>query len=360
MSAVDLPGQWADSIGDCRRAGGRQASAALRRPHRLVLRARRVHGKTDLAAAARPARSRPVECAARCARRRGVHPRCVVGGVAFAESRNIPAARFAAASSRCASRDGSEVWKTYTVPTEAQPTGKTSVGTPTLGPSGVGVWGSPTLDLKRRTAVCHHRQQLLVARRRRPATRSWRSISTPAASSGRSRCCRATSTTRRARRRRKEPTCPEGSGPDYDFGSPAILVSTTGGRELLLAGQKSGVVWAVDPDKNGEVMWETRVGQGGINGGVQWGMASDGEHVYAAVVRRGGDEDGHRAHSRSQGRRGTQRAPDRRRQHGVARRAGAVHGPAELQSGSIGCVDRDSRRGVLRIARRTPARVLDA
>ena len=81
----------------------------------------------------------------------------------------------------------------------------------------------------------------------------------------------------------KGPTCPEGSGPDYDFGSPAILVSTTGGRELLLAGQKSGVVWAFDPDKNGEVMWETRVGQGGINGGVQWGMASDGEQVYAAA-----------------------------------------------------------------------------
>jgi polyvinyl alcohol dehydrogenase (cytochrome) len=78
-------------------------------------------------------------------------------------------------------------------------------------------------------------------------------------------------------------TCPAGNGPDYDFGSPAILVSTTGGRELLLAGQKSGVVWAFDPDKNGEVMWETRVGQGGINGGVQWGMASDGEYVYAAA-----------------------------------------------------------------------------
>jgi polyvinyl alcohol dehydrogenase (cytochrome) len=77
--------------------------------------------------------------------------------------------------------------------------------------------------------------------------------------------------------------CPPGSGPDYDFGSPAILVSTTGGRELLLAGQKSGIVWAIDPEKNGEVMWETRVAQGGINGGVQWGMAADGEQVYAAT-----------------------------------------------------------------------------
>src|SRR4030095_13426755 len=65
----------------------------------------------------------------------------------------------------------------------------------------------------------------------------------------------------------KGPTCPPSSGPDYDFGSPAILVSTTGGRDLLLAGQKSGIVWAVDPEKNGEIMWETRVAQGGINGG---------------------------------------------------------------------------------------------
>jgi polyvinyl alcohol dehydrogenase (cytochrome) len=42
-------------------------------------------------------------------------------------------------------------------------------------------------------------------------------------------------------------------------------------------------VWALDPDKGGEVMWESRVGQGSTNDGVQWGMASDGEPVYAAV-----------------------------------------------------------------------------
>jgi polyvinyl alcohol dehydrogenase (cytochrome) len=86
------------------------------------------------------------------------------------------------------------------------------------------------------------------------------------------------------------PSCPEDSGPDHDFGSPAILVRTAAGRELLLAGQKSGVVWAFDPEKNGEVVWQTRVGKGGINGGVQWGMASDGELVFAqtsdAVIAR--------------------------------------------------------------------------
>ena len=100
-------------------------------------------------------------------------------------------------------RDGSQVWKAYTIPTEAQPTGKTPVGTPTLGPSGVGVWGSPTLDVKRRRLYVTTGTNYSL-----PATRSWRWISTPAASSGRSRCCRTTSITQGARRRRKDPRVP--------------------------------------------------------------------------------------------------------------------------------------------------------
>ncbi len=55
-------------------------------------------------------------------------------------------------------------------------------------------------------------------------------------------------------------------------------------------GQKSGTVYALDPDKDGKIVWEARVGKGGVNGGVQWGMASDGRNLYAAtsdVVRRG-------------------------------------------------------------------------
>ena len=52
---------------------------------------------------------------------------------------------------------------------------------------------------------------------------------------------------------------------------------------MLLAGQKSGIVYALDPAKKGEIVWQTRVGKGGTNGGVQWGMATDGQRVYAAV-----------------------------------------------------------------------------
>jgi polyvinyl alcohol dehydrogenase (cytochrome) len=81
----------------------------------------------------------------------------------------------------------------------------------------------------------------------------------------------------------KGPNCPQENGPDFDFGSSALLVRSASGRDLVLAGQKSGVVTAFDPDRQGEIVWQTRVGQGGVTGGVQWGMASDGRQVYAAV-----------------------------------------------------------------------------
>jgi len=82
-------------------------------------------------------------------------------------------------------------------------------------------------------------------------------------------------------------------GPDHDFAAPILFIHAPGGRELLIAGQKSGVVSALDPAAQGKVLWQTRVGVGSSSGGVQWGMASDGERVYAAVadaVRNGGDQ----------------------------------------------------------------------
>jgi polyvinyl alcohol dehydrogenase (cytochrome) len=55
------------------------------------------------------------------------------------------------------------------------------------------------------------------------------------------------------------------------------------GADVLVAGQKSGVVYAFDPDERGKPLWQARVGKGGTNGGVQWGMTSDGRNVYATV-----------------------------------------------------------------------------
>lgn len=81
------------------------------------------------------------------------------------------------------------------------------------------------------------------------------------------------------------PNCPPNAGPDYDFGQGPALFGVGSGntkRELLGAGQKSGIYWALNPD-NGEVVWQTKVGPGGELGGLQWGSAVDGQRVYTAV-----------------------------------------------------------------------------
>jgi polyvinyl alcohol dehydrogenase (cytochrome) len=77
--------------------------------------------------------------------------------------------------------------------------------------------------------------------------------------------------------------CPDVDGPDFDFGASPILVTLKSGKRALLAGQKSGMVHALNPDKKGEILWQVRVGKGGTIGGVQWGSAADGNNIYVAV-----------------------------------------------------------------------------
>lgn len=77
--------------------------------------------------------------------------------------------------------------------------------------------------------------------------------------------------------------CPHSDGPDHDMGSSPILVTRADGRRLLLGGQKTGVMHAIDPDRRGEVVWKTQVGEGGIIGGIEWGSAADARAVYVAV-----------------------------------------------------------------------------
>ena len=62
-----------------------------------------------------------------------------------------------------------------------------------------------------------------------------------------------------------------------------IIAARPDGSDIILAGQKSGELWALDPDHNGKLLWHTDVGPGGIAGGIHWGMAYDGQRVFAAV-----------------------------------------------------------------------------
>jgi polyvinyl alcohol dehydrogenase (cytochrome) len=86
-----------------------------------------------------------------------------------------------------------------------------------------------------------------------------------------------------------EGNCTNPHGEDYDFGQGAIAYSAIVDgkqRDLLAAGQKSGIFWAVDPD-DGSVVWRAEVGPGGSLGGMEWGSAYDGKRIYAAVANSG-------------------------------------------------------------------------
>lgn len=80
-----------------------------------------------------------------------------------------------------------------------------------------------------------------------------------------------------------DPVVTEDCGPDLDFGSSAILRELPNGKRLLLAGQKSGVMHALDPDNNGALVWKKRLSPGGVLGGIEWGFAADGPTLYVPI-----------------------------------------------------------------------------
>jgi polyvinyl alcohol dehydrogenase (cytochrome) len=79
------------------------------------------------------------------------------------------------------------------------------------------------------------------------------------------------------------PNCPQPLGPDFDFGSSPILHTMPNGKQVILAGQKSGIMYALDPDNKGKTLWQVKIGYGSTLGGIQWGSAADQQNVYAAV-----------------------------------------------------------------------------
>lgn len=73
--------------------------------------------------------------------------------------------------------------------------------------------------------------------------------------------------------------CPSPSGPDFDLGGSGP--NLVGG--IVGFGQKSGTYWALSPG-NGSVVWATKVGPGSVLGGIEWGTATDGARIYAAIT----------------------------------------------------------------------------
>ena len=176
---------------------------------------------------------------------------------------------------------GRQIWKTFTIPEAAKPTKKNTVGAQLWGPSGVPVWATPAVDTRRNLLYITTGNNYSD-----PTTTLSDSFVALDLASGKivwSRQMTASDAYTAACRLPDKTNCAESNGPDLDFGASPILLTLTGGRRVLLAGQKSGVVHALDPDANGEVLWQTRIGRGGTMGGVQWGSATDGTNVYVAL-----------------------------------------------------------------------------
>lgn len=175
---------------------------------------------------------------------------------------------------------GTVVWKTYTIAQEPQRRGTSTAGVPLWGPSGAAIWSAPTVDARRGLLYVatgniysgppHPAGNAVIALDLKSGAIRWSKQFTP--NDVYISNCRA-----------GNPNCPETNGPDFDFGSPPMLVRTSTGRDLIVIGQKSGIGWALDPDKNGEVVWEYRAGRGGVLGGIEWGSAADSERAYFAV-----------------------------------------------------------------------------
>jgi len=176
---------------------------------------------------------------------------------------------------------GKTIWQTFTIPDAAAPTRKSPTGTQLHGPSGAGVWATPTIDEQLGALYVatgdnysdppSNTSDAILAMDLKTGTLLWSRQLTE-----RDAFNVGCSTPQRT-------NCPEANGPDFDFGQPPILVSLGGRRRALVIGQKSGMVHALDPDQKGAVLWQTRAGQGSALGGSQWGSASDGANVYVAI-----------------------------------------------------------------------------
>jgi polyvinyl alcohol dehydrogenase (cytochrome) len=177
---------------------------------------------------------------------------------------------------------GKQIWKTYTIPEAPQRTTKTAGGTQLWGPSGGAVWSQPSVDAEQ--------NRIYVATGdaySNPASRQTDAIMAIAMDTGRvlwvqqtlagdawNVGCLDTGAGR--------VNCPEGAGPDHDFSSSPSVGVLPDGKRIIIAGQKSGELYGLHPD-TGEQVWKTRVGQGGILGGIEWGFSVDTTTAYVSL-----------------------------------------------------------------------------
>jgi polyvinyl alcohol dehydrogenase (cytochrome) len=180
-------------------------------------------------------------------------------------------------------KSGALVWKAHAILEPARPFKLSSHGTQMSGPAGAAIWSAPTVDAARGvvyaatgnsyTDVDTDGADAIVAFDLATGERRW----------ARQLTADDNFVLRCGEGRAGRDNCPEQPGEDFDFGSPPMLKTLPGGKQILLGSQKSGIVHAPDPADSGAVLWQTQVGRGGELGGVQFGPGADAERLYVAI-----------------------------------------------------------------------------
>lgn len=184
---------------------------------------------------------------------------------------------------------GKQVWMGRTME-DAKPVRLGRTGTQQWGPSGAIIWSTPVVDEKRGVLYAGTGENVswpatdtsdaIIAYDMKDGSRRWVFQAT-----------KADIWNYACGRRAANCDWPgDYHSPDHDFGATSMLVKKRDGGELVVAGQKSGVVWALNPD-NGQVVWSNKIGRGSANGGVHWGMAFDGDRVFVPLNDPGASPD---------------------------------------------------------------------
>jgi len=176
---------------------------------------------------------------------------------------------------------GKQIWKTHTIPDPPRPTKKNPAGVQMHGPAGAAVWLSPAIDVKRNalyigTGNAYSDPETgysdaVIAMDLDTGSVKW--VRQLTGGDGWNFSCISPN----------KANCPASLGEDVDIGASPILKDLPGNRSVLLIGQKSAVVYALDPDQQGRILWQTRIGKGGAMGGIVWGMGADEQRVYVPL-----------------------------------------------------------------------------
>ncbi|MDE0064237.1 MAG: PQQ-binding-like beta-propeller repeat protein [Gammaproteobacteria bacterium] len=210
----------------------------------------------------------------------------------------LPCCTFQGTVTAFDTRSGRRLWQARIIDEPLRELGPSPSGTMRYGPSGGSVWSVPTVDAGRgllyvgtsnqKTGPPIPESDAVVALDLRTGAKQWVRSFAPPRFGGldiwNGGCVGVFAD--------PEEECPpenQSLEGDRDIGAPIVLQTRSDGAEILLAASKDGMLYALDPDRDGETIWQSRVGRiirirGPSFGGVEHGIAADDDRAYVPIA----------------------------------------------------------------------------